>query len=163
MRPSNRQVIKQREIVADAWTYADEDAQATAVIVPLARFQAEREQWLQSGKQLGIRLAGADPLETIVGDLARIALVAFEFNGISEGRGYTNAQLLRARYNFKGEIRAVGKILRDQVFYMARCGFDAFEFPENADLNVALTAFGDFTVAYQPSADREVSLRRRAI
>ena len=157
-----RQLIKQREIVADAWQYADEDAAASAVIVPLARFLAEREQWLSSGKKLGVRLAPADSIETLAADLPKLSLVASEFGGIGEGRGYTHAQLLRRRYDFKGEIRAVGKIQRDQVFYMARCGFDAFEFPEGTDLKVALTAFDDFDVAYQPSADRNVQLKRRA-
>jgi uncharacterized protein (DUF934 family) len=157
-----RQIIKQREIVADTWTYADEDATANAVIVPLARFQAEREQWLASGKKLGVRLAPADSLEAIAADLSKLSLVACEFGGIGEGRGYTHAQLLRRRYNFQGEIRAVGKIFRDQVFYMARCGFDAFEFPEGSDLAVALTAFNDYNVAYQPSADRGVQLKQRS-
>lgn len=158
-----RQLIKQREIVTDTWKYVDEDAAADAVIVPFARFQQEREQWLSSGKKLGVRLAPADSVEAIVADLPKFALVACEFGGIGEGRGYTHAQLLRRRYNFKGEIRAVGKIQRDQVFYMARCGFDAFEFPEGTDLNVALKAFEDFSVAYQPSADAGVALQRRAV
>jgi uncharacterized protein (DUF934 family) len=158
-----RKIIKQREIVADTWKYADEDAAADAVIVPLARFQQEREQWLSSGKKLGVRLAPADSLEVIAADLPKLALVASEFGGIGEGRGYTHAQLLRRRYNFNGEVRAVGNIKRDQVFYMARCGFDAFEFPEGADLNVALTAFDDFNVAYQPSADQSVQLQKRAV
>jgi uncharacterized protein (DUF934 family) len=159
---SMRQLIKQREVIADTWKYADEDAAADAVIVPFARFQTEREQWLSSGKKLGVRLAPADPLEAIVADLPKLALVASEFGGIGEGRGYTHAQLLRRRYNFKGEVRAVGNIKRDQVFYMARCGFDAFEFPEGTDLNGALTAFDDYSVAYQPSADQGVELRKRA-
>ena len=158
----NRKIIKQREIVVDAWKYADEDAEASAVIVPLAQFQQEKQLWLDSGKKLGVRVGPADSVESIAPDLASISLVAIEFGGLSEGRGYTHAQLLRGRYAFQGEIRAVGKIQRDQVFYMARCGFDAFEFPEGADLAVALTAFADFTVAYQPSTDRGVQLRKRA-
>jgi uncharacterized protein (DUF934 family) len=157
-----RQIIKQREVIADTWQYADEEATAEAVIIPLARFQQERDQWLSSGKKLGVRLAPADAVETIAADLPKISLVALEFSGLSEGRGYTQAQLLRRRYNFQGEIRAVGKIQRDQVFYMARCGFDAFEFPEGTDLTVALTAFNDFSVAYQPSSDRGVALKQRA-
>lgn len=157
-----RQVIKQREIVSDTWKYADEDAAADAVILPLARFQAEREQWLASKAKLGVRLAPGESIDAIVGDLGRISLVALEFGGMNEGRGYTHAQLLRRRHGFKGEIRAVGKTQRDQVFYMARCGFDAFEFPEGADLNVAMSAFKDFTVAYQPSSDQGVELKKRA-
>jgi len=162
MRPTIRQVIKQREIVTDDWQYADEDAAAPAVIVPLARFQQERDLWLVSKAKLGVRIGPADSIESIAADLARVSLVAIEFGGIAEGRSYTHAQLLRRRHNFKGEIRAVGKIQRDQVFYMARCGFDSFEFPEGADLNVALTAFNDFSVAYQPSSDQGVELKKRA-
>jgi len=157
-----RQLIKQREIVADTWKYADEDAAASAVIVPLASFQAEREQWLSSGKKLGVRLTPSDALDAVVADLPKLSLIACEFGGIGEGRGYTHAQLLRRRYDFKGEIRAVGKIQRDQVFYMARCGFDAFDFPAGTDLNVALTAFNDFNIAYQPSSDRGLELKKRA-
>jgi uncharacterized protein (DUF934 family) len=157
-----RKLIKQREVIDDAWKYADEDAAASAVIVPLARFQQERDQWLASTVKLGVRLAPADNVDALKDDLARISLVALEFGGIGEGRGYTHAQLLRRRYDFKGEIRAVGKIQRDQVFYMARCGFDAFEFPEGTDLNVALTAFVDYSVAYQPSSDQGVTLTKRA-
>ncbi len=159
-----RQLIKQREVVADTWRYADEDAAAKAVIVPFARFQQEREQWLSLAppEKLGVRLAPADSVDALKDDLARISLIAIEFPALGEGRGYTQAQLLRSRYNFKGEIRAVGKLLRDQVFYMARCGIDTFEFPEGTDLNVALTAFKDFSVAYQPSADQGVELKKRA-
>jgi uncharacterized protein (DUF934 family) len=157
-----RQIIKQREIVADTWKYADEHADAAAVIVPLARFQAEREQWLASGKRLGVRLTPAESIDAVVADLPSLSLVALEFGGISEGRGYTYAQLLRRRHDFKGEVRAAGKIQRDQVFYMARCGFDSFEFPEGTNLDVALTAFKDFTVAYQPAADQGVALAKRA-
>jgi uncharacterized protein (DUF934 family) len=157
-----RQIIKLRNVINDTWKYVDEDPKASAVIVPLARFQQERDQWVSSSAILGVRLAPTDNVTALQADLARISLIALEFGGISEGRGYTHAQLLRGRYNFKGEIRAVGKIQRDQVFYMARCGFDAFEFPEGTDLNAALPAFNDFTVAYQPSADKGVELTKRA-
>jgi len=156
-----RQIIKQREIVADTWKYADEDAAADAVIVPLARFKEERDTWLNSGKKIGVRIAAADTVEVLAADLPKLSLVAVEFGGIGEGRGYTHAQLLRRRYHFQGEVRAVGKIQRDQVFYMARCGFDAFDFPEGTDLSLALSAFQDFSVAYQPSSDRELQLKRR--
>jgi uncharacterized protein (DUF934 family) len=94
-------------------------------------------------------------------DFLRISLVAIEFGGIGEGRGYSQAQLLRRRYHFTGEIRAVGKIQRDQFFYMARCGFDAFELPDGADAAVAIAALNDFSVKYQDSSDQGLSLRRR--
>jgi uncharacterized protein (DUF934 family) len=89
-------------------------------------------------------------------------LVAIEFGGIAEGRGYSQAQLLRKRYRFGGELRAVGSIQRDQLFYLARCGFDSFELPAGADLVAALEAFDDFSVAYQGATDLNLSLERRA-
>jgi uncharacterized protein (DUF934 family) len=157
-----RQIIKQRSVINDTWKYVDEDAAALAVIVPFARFQQERDHWIASTAILGVRVSPADDVTALKDDLTRISLIAVEFPALGEGRGYTQAQLLRRRYHFNGEIRAVGKLLRDQVFYMARCGVDAFEFPEGTDLNVALTAFDDFTIAYQSSADKGVALMQRA-
>ena len=155
-------LIKQREIVADTWIAVDVNPSADAVIIPLSRFQQERDQWLASKQKLGVRLSPADDVQLIANDLAHISLVALEFPSIGEGRAYSQAQLLRSRLGFKGEIRATGKLLRDQVFHMARCGIDAFEFPEGSDMNVALTAFNDFSVAYQPSSDQAVKLQQRA-
>ena len=160
-----RRLIKQREIVVDSWRYADEDplGRERALILPFARWKEERSRcWLWDGK-LGVRMGPTDPVAELEHDFLRIGLVAIEFAGISEGRGYTQAQLLRKRYNFTGELRAVGKIQRDQVFYMARCGFDSFEFPEGTDLDVAMTAFDDFSVAYQTASDALVHPLRRAV
>jgi uncharacterized protein (DUF934 family) len=160
-----RRLIKQREIVVDSWRYADEDplGRERALILPFARWKEERSRWWLWDGRLGVRLGPTDPVAELEHDFLRIGLVAIEFGGISEGRGYTQAQLLRKRYNFTGELRAVGKIQRDQVFYMARCGFDSFEFPEGTDLDVALTAFEDFSVAYQTASDVLVHPIRRAV
>jgi uncharacterized protein (DUF934 family) len=160
-----RRLIKQREIIVDSWRYADEDplGRERALILPFARWKEERSRWWLWDGKLGVRLGPTDPVAELEHDFLRIGLVAIEFGGISEGRGYTQAQLLRKRYNFTGELRAVGKIQRDQVFYMARCGFDAFEFPEGTDLDVALTAFNDFSVAYQTAPDAVVHPLRRAV
>ncbi len=157
-----RKLIKQREIIADAWRYAEEDAHAPAIIVSLTQWQAERETLLASGRQLGVKIGPADKVETLAQDASKLALIALEFGGIGEGRGYSQAHILRRRYGFIGELRAVGKIQRDQLFIMARCGIDAYQLPEGADLNVALTAFHDYTVAYQPGVDTGVQLKRRA-
>jgi uncharacterized protein (DUF934 family) len=158
-----RHLIKQREILADDWRYADEDplGRERALILPFARWKEERERWWLWDGRLGVRIGPTDQVSELEQDFTRIALVAVEFGGLAEGRGYTQAQILRKRYHFTGELRAVGKIQRDQVFYMARCGFDAFEFPEGTDLNVALTAFDDFSVAYQGAVDEGVVPRRR--
>ncbi len=157
------QLIRQREVVADEWRTLDEDPQglSRAVIIPFARWQAERDQWWLWDGKLGVRIGPTDPVELLERDFLRVSLVAIEFGGIGEGRGYTQAQLLRQRFKFSGEIRAVGKVQRDQLFYMARCGFDAFELPDGADTAVAVAAFGDFSVKYQDAADKGLALRHR--
>jgi uncharacterized protein (DUF934 family) len=161
-----RQLIKQREVIVDDWRYADEDpvGRHRALILPFARWRVEREQWWLWDGRLGVRLGPTDPVAELKHDFTRLGLVAIEFGGLGEGRGYSQAALLRTRYGFTGELRAVGKIQRDQLFYMARCGFDTFELPEDADLDVALTAFDDFTVAYQGATDAAgVHIERRVV
>lgn len=158
-----RQLIRQRELVADDWRPVDEDPTGAhfALIFPLARWQAERNQWWLWPGRLGVRIAPADPVETLEPDLKRLSLVAIEFTGPSEGRGYSQARVLRDRFGFGGEIRAVGHVKRDQLFFLSRCGFDAFELAEGVDAREALAAFADFSVAYQPGSERFSALRRR--
>jgi uncharacterized protein (DUF934 family) len=158
-----RKLIKQREIVTDEWRYVEEDANASAIIVSLEQWLADRETLLASGKKLGVKLAPTDKVEALQQDARKLDLIALFFGGLGEGRGYSQAHILRRRYGFTGELRAIGKVQRDQLFVMARCGIDAYELPEGADLNVALTAFDDYTVAYQPGIDLStVHLQHRA-
>src|SRR5262245_29309387 len=109
---SMRRLIKQRDIVGDSWRYADEDplGRDRALILPFARWKEERERWWLWDGRLGVRLGPADPVSALQHDFLRIGLVAIEFGGIGEGRGYSQAQILRKRYRFTGELRAVGKI-----------------------------------------------------
>lgn len=159
-----RRLIRQRELVADEWRTLDEDPKGAglALILPLARWLAERDQWWLWAGRLGVRIGPADRLEVLGPDLKRLALVAIEFPGPSEGRGYSQARVLRDRYRFGGEIRAVGYVRRDQLFFLSRCGFDAFELSETEDAQQALAAFDDFSVAYQPGSERFATIRRRA-
>jgi uncharacterized protein (DUF934 family) len=159
-----RQLIRRREVVSDDWRYADEDPQGRdrALILPFARWQQERSRWWLWDGRLGVRIGPTDPVAALERDFLRVALDAIEFGGNAEGRGYSQAQLLRQRYGFGGELRAVGNIQRDQLFYLARCGFDSFELPAGADLTGALDAFEDFSVAYQSATDLGLSLERRA-
>src|SRR4051812_29152433 len=109
-----RRLIKQREIVVDSWRHADEDplGRERALILPFARWKEERSRWWLWDGKLGVRIGPTDSVAELEHDFLRIGLVAIEFGGISEGRGYTQAQLLRKRYKFTGELRAVGKIQR---------------------------------------------------
>lgn len=158
------QLIRQRELVADEWRTLDEDPHGAglALILPLSGWLAERDQWWLWAGRLGVRIGPADRVETLAPDLKRLALIAIEFTGPSEGRGYSQARVLRDRYRFGGEIRAVGYVRRDQLFFMSRCGFDAFELSETENAQQALAAFEDFSVAYQPASERSAAIRRRA-
>jgi uncharacterized protein (DUF934 family) len=104
---------------------------------------------------VGVRVAPADKVEDLSPYLGQVALVAIEFPGPGEGRGYTYARLLRQRYGFKGEIRAVGPAVKqDLLFFMFRCGFDAFQLADQENLTEARAALHRFTLAYQPAVPR---------
>jgi uncharacterized protein (DUF934 family) len=111
------------------WLADDEPAPADdgAIILSLARFQADRDAWLSSGRKLGVRLQPDELVEDLASDLPRLSLVALVFPKFRDGRPYSAATLLRERYGFQGEIRAVGEVLREQADFMIRCGFDAYE------------------------------------
>jgi uncharacterized protein (DUF934 family) len=155
-------LLRQRELVtADEWvTLADEPpADDASVIVPFAKFRENPEAWRARKGKLGVRLSPADKVEDLAAELPRLSLVAIEFTGPGEGRGYTQAKLLRARYKFTGEVRAVGHVKQDQVYLMARVGFDAFELAPTEKPEEVLATLERFRIAYTPGAPLP-SLRR---
>jgi len=108
-----------------------------------------------------IRLEPADDPASVAGRLAGAARVEVNFPKFGDGRGFSIARLLRERYGYRGELRAVGQVGRDHLYYMEQCGFDAFELKEGEDAAEALAAFDDFSEAYQATAVRPVPLFRR--
>ena len=157
-------IIKQREIVEDDWQHVDDGAPLPEgkVIVSLSRWNAERETLIgRRNSGLGIQLAAGEHADDIAADLDNFEVVALSFPSFRDGRAYTTARLLRGHYGFKGELRATGDVLRDQIFFMHRVGFDAFEVKEGRSIEDALKAFDDFKVTYQPSADEDQPLWRR--
>jgi uncharacterized protein (DUF934 family) len=157
-----RRLLRDRQIVLDEWLYvAEAAADASApLILTLAQWQMEPDTWIARGSPLGVVLSPAHHVEQLAPDLKYFSLIAAEFPGPGEGRGYTQALLLRERWNFKGELRATGHVRRDQLFFMARCGFNSFELPD-ADLEDAHTAFTTFSAAYQPSNDSGLAVKLR--
>ena len=149
-----RYILRQREIVADDWAYAGEPVVATsAVVVPLAELRAEEARWRSWRGRLGVRLSPADAPEQLADLLPLLKLVAIEFPNAGDGRGYSQAHLLRARLEFHGELRAVGAgVKQDKVFLLARCGFDAMELAAGEDPEAARRALTRYTVGYQPGA-----------
>jgi uncharacterized protein (DUF934 family) len=131
----------------------DQDIPHGDVILSLTRFQAEGDRLLSEGRAVGVRLKSDEEVEVLAYDLPRLALVAFEFPKFRDGRAYSNARILRERYRFDGEVRAVGDVLREQAFFMLRCGFDAFEPADASGAQEWEAATRRFRHVYQRAAD----------
>ncbi|MEX1368022.1 MAG: DUF934 domain-containing protein [Nannocystaceae bacterium] len=159
------EIIKQGEIVTSAWVHLGDDQplpQGPAdVTVSLQRYLVERDALEASKATVGVRLLPADEIDDRLPELLPLPLIAIEFPKFTDGRPYSLARLLRDRHGYRGELRAMGNVLRDQLFYMHRCGFDAFELSPGKSVQDALEAFGELTVRYQAAADDPRPLFRR--
>jgi len=165
-------IIRDRRIVDDDWNRVADDAalpSAGRIIVSWTRWQADRAA-LRARGSVGVSIPSTLDVAELKDDLAALALVAIPFSFIQpkpeggrtfDGRAYSQARLLRERYGFAGEIRAAGDVFRDAMFYMQRCGVNAFELSPGHDLQDALKAFGDFSLGYQGAADDPTPIFRR--
>jgi uncharacterized protein (DUF934 family) len=143
---------------------ADDSAlpDGSKVIVSLERWQNERETLRQRNSAIGVSLKSNQSPLLLADDLDRISLVALEFPKFTDGRAFSYARLLRDRLNYRGEIRAVGQVLRDQYLFMLRCGIDTIEPPAEKRVEGYAEALTEFSVFYQPANDhRETALRLR--
>jgi len=162
-------LIKQRRFAADSWRTLEHGSggippavpDAGDVIVPLALWRARRDELLSRQHRLGVRLERGDDVEALAGDLSHFAVIAIEFAKFADGRGFSSARLLRERYGYAGEVRAIGEFLPDQLPLLERCGFDAFVLRDGQDVDESLRAFDDFSDAYQASVTQPVPLFRR--
>jgi uncharacterized protein (DUF934 family) len=155
-------IIRDRAIVDDDFVHVPDGAELPATgkpIVTLTRYRDHAGELVERYPAVGVRIA-SDKLPSDIAEPHRLALIAIEFPKFTDGRGYSVARLLR-RAGFTGELRAVGWVLRDQLHYMARCGFDAFELQPGKSLESALEAFSEFSVSYQTGADEPRPLYRR--
>jgi uncharacterized protein (DUF934 family) len=158
-----RRVIRRRELVTDDVCYPGEQAgPQTRPVQPAAEFLAALTADQAGAAGAGILIGPADEIEPLAPHLARLSLIVVVFPKIGEGRGFSQARLLRQRYRYAGELRARGAIKRDQLFFLARCGFDSFDLDPTEDLQAALAALNDFSVAYQEGSDAVVQVRQRA-
>ncbi len=166
---SNSEIIKNRAVVADDWTVlrlsegesADNvSIPAGKVIVPLAVWQARLAE-LQGRAPLGVWLNSDAQADAIKDDLKQFDVIGINFPIFTDGRGYSIAFNLRTRCGYSGELRAIGDVLRDQLFYMQRVGFDAFAVRADKNIHDALKGLTDFSEKYQSSWDEKTPLFRR--
>jgi uncharacterized protein (DUF934 family) len=155
-------LIRNGSVVADPWTTVadDEPLPSGPIVVSLDRWRRDRQTLIGRNSGLGVRLASDEPAQAIADDLPRLDLVALEFPTFRDGRAYSTARLLRERYGFAGEVRAVGNVLRDQFLFMHRCGFDAFEV-EAATAAAWTAALAEISIVYQAASDDRVPASRR--
>lgn len=152
------------EIVDDDFAHVSDDDQlpTAPMLVTCERFEREREAILATGLRVGIRVSGSCDTDKLLPTLPTVALIAVEFPSFTDGRGYSVARRLREQCGYEGRLRAYGNVLRDQLGYMHRVGFDEFELDPTKDIEDALAAFDELTVKYQPAADERLPLWKRA-
>ncbi len=163
-----RYIIRDFDVIADDWLVlpAIADGASAALpdgklIVPLNVWMAQTDTLTERKLPVGIWLdSNQDPAE-IANAVNSFAVVAVNFPKFADGRGYSIATLLRSRYGYKGELRAIGDVLRDQLFYMHRVGFNAFAVRADKDIHDALKALKDFSVKYQGSVSEPRPLFKR--
>ena len=153
--------IKDKRVVDDAWHLVKDDEAADAnAIVSLSRWNADRVALLAAGTPVGVVLRSNESPDDVA-DRDKLPLIAVDFPVFTDGRGYSTARMLRSRLHYKGEIRAIGDVMRDEMFLMRRCGIDSFAVKATKDIAKTLSAFEDFSVTYQAAADDERPLFRR--
>lgn len=166
---SLRRIIRDQRITDDDCQHLDDDAplpDAGSCTVSLARWQSEHEALASTASgRIGVRIPNDIDVNEIIALLSNPACIALEFPKFSDGRAFSQARVLRDQLGYRGEIRAIGDVLRDQVSHMSRCGINAFELRADQSLEDALKAFQEMSVTYQPATDTAESIfqRRRKV
>ena len=162
-------IIKNRAVTEDDWSVLRlEEGQAAdsvvipdgKVIVPLTVWQAQRAA-LEGRAEIGVWIASDERPEELKGELGKFAVIGVDFPKFTDGRGYSIAYNLRVRLGYTGELRAIGDVLRDQLFAMQRVGFDAFATRPDRSIHDALKGLTVFSETYQASVDQKSPLYRR--
>jgi len=156
-------LIKHGAVIDDAWQVLREipegDLPSGKIIVPLNYWLEQREALLQRGN-VAVWLSSDQPPAPLADDLSSLDVIAIDFPLFTDGRGFSYGRTLREHFGYKGEVRAIGQFIRDQLYYLSRCGFDAFAI-ETADPEKAIDSLTDFSDAYSASIDQPLPWFRR--
>jgi uncharacterized protein (DUF934 family) len=159
-------IIKGSEIVADDWKVLDKDTALDSVledgkfIVPLQYWLANNEA-LNARGDIGVWLDSDEDTDSIEDHCNHLPVIAINFPNFADGRGYSYARLLRDKYGYTGELRAIGDVLKDQLFFLKRCGFDAYAIRVDRDVADAISSLKDFSDSYQVAVDQPEPLFKR--
>ena len=158
------QILKDTQVVSDNWILLDENAESLPngdLLLSFEQWQNFAEQLSNHSGSIGVWLEGHAEIEQIIEPLLNLPLIAINFPKFADGRGFSAARLIRERYNYSGELRAIGGFIRDQLYLLKRCGFNAFQFSDENELSDAAESLKDFSENYQVSVDQENPLFRR--
>jgi uncharacterized protein (DUF934 family) len=158
-----RLVEGRAQILEDAWTLFEDGATwngEPAALIPLATALAQSQR-VQAARPAGIWLSPTDEPAQAVPLFDSIELIAVQFPKFGDGRGYSTAALLRRRHGWRGELRAIGDVLRDQLFFMKRVGFDSFALRADRNIEEAVASLSDFSDSYQGSVEPALPAFRR--
>lgn len=159
-------IIKDRAIIDDAFPPVVREGElppAGPVLVGLSYWHDHREQLLARGGLIGVQLEPADDALSLSADTASLTMIAIHFPAFADGRGYSQAWLLRNRLGYRGELRAVGDVFKDNLYYLSRCGFNSFAIRADKDIHIALRGLDDFSECYQASTTIPHPLFRRRL
>ena len=168
--PKLIKILKDRQVqvTTDEWQflqqtekYQPQAADQQPLLVPMKDWLEQPNNWSEYSAKLGVWLAPDDAPDQIQQHLHHFDVLAIHFPNFTDGRGYTSARLLRQRYDYDGELRAIGEVLCDQLFYLMRCGFDSFALRDDQDTQDCITALSAFDYSYQDAVDNLNPLFRR--
>jgi uncharacterized protein (DUF934 family) len=147
-------------LIEDRYLRIEEEAETPesgSVLVSLERFESEREALLARTDSIGVWLRSDQTPGVLADHLESIALIALDFPAFTDGRAYSSARLLRERYGYRGELRAIGDVLAEQLAFMLRSGFDTFEMASPNALEEFAMIAGEVRVVYQPTGDGQAT------
>ncbi|MGB3623884.1 DUF934 domain-containing protein [Ketobacter sp. MCCC 1A13808] len=159
-----RKIIKDRAIVEDTFTLVESEAALPSsgdILIDLSVWPELKDKLDNYSGNIAVKVPGDAEPEDFADDLNKLAMVAIDFPVFRDGRGYSLARILRGRFNFQGELRATGDVLKDQLFYLQRCGFNSFATREDRCIEDALLSLRDFTVTYQADAHEKKPIYHR--